>query len=73
MRHPQQNPHQRSTAAVILTRDDTQHSSTSVDPLPPPRRKPRRWPIVLIWTILVSAIGALWALLLFGDSLSVSG
>jgi hypothetical protein len=69
----EKNPHQRSTAAVILTRDDAHAPATSADPLPPRPRKARRWPIVLIWTILVSAIAALWALLLFGDSLSVSG
>ena len=66
------NPHERSTAAVILTRDDAHAPAGSADPLPP-RRKARRWPIVLIWTILGSAIAALWALLLLGDSLSVNG
>jgi hypothetical protein len=65
--------HQRSTAAVVLTR----HDSRPLDPptrvpAPPPRRA-RRWPTMLIWLLLAGAIAGLWALLLLGDSLSVSG
>jgi hypothetical protein len=31
------------------------------------------WPLVLTWIFLGSAIAAVWALLLLGDSLVVSG
>lgn len=72
---------QRSTAAVILTRPDPRpgggkptpsgRGRTGADDVRPRGRG--RWPVVLTWIVLGAAIAALWALLLLGDSLVVSG
>ena len=66
----------RSTAAIVLTRPDPRPAGGKSAP---PGGDPKgaggrsRWPVVLTWIVLGSAIAALWALLLIGDSLVVSG
>ena len=72
---------QRSNAAIILTRLDPPPAAgrptssgrgwTRADDSWPRGR--RWWPMVLTWIVLGTAIMALWALLLLGDSLVVSG
>jgi hypothetical protein len=72
---------QRSTAAVVLTRPDPRpggRESTPADRDPTgaaggPSSGRSRWPAVLTWVVLGAAIAGLWALLLLGDSLGVSG
>lgn len=66
-------PHQRSTAAVVLTRADTHSGGAASRDGAALEDRPRAWPTVLIWVLLSSAIAALWASLLLGDSLGVSG
>jgi hypothetical protein len=65
--------HQRSTAAVILTRSDV--SATGATPLTPapPSARSRLWVTVLIWIVLGGVVAALWASLLFGDASPLSG
>jgi hypothetical protein len=64
---------QRSTAAIVWSRTDPPAQSGRSDPEPPPVAPARVWPTVLTWLLLGGAIAALWALLLLGDSLVVSG
>ena len=64
---------QRSTAAVVLSRLDPPVLSGQTGPGRPHAAAPRVWPTVLNWLLLGGAIAALWALLLLGDSLVVSG
>ena len=64
--------HQRSTAAVILTRADI--SAKEATPLTPaPSARSRLWATVLIWIVLGGIVAALWASLLFGDASPLSG
>jgi hypothetical protein len=69
---------QRSTAAVVLSRADAPAPGADASPTcsgaaATPAVRRRRWPIVLTWIALGSAIAALWAVLLIGDSLRASG
>jgi hypothetical protein len=69
--------HQRSTAAVVLTRSDAPGPAPTGDAAQQggaaDTRPSRIWPLVLVWLLLGGAVAALWALLLFGDSLAPSG
>ena len=67
------HPQQRGTSAVVMSRSDASQ------PVPPNERgaptgplAARVWPSVLVWVLLGAAIAAPWALLLFGDSLTVT-
>ncbi len=68
---------QRSTAAVVLSRDDAPAPGAYSPPTDADAggtraaRRPR-WPTVVTWILLGGAIAALWAVLLFGDSLRSS-
>ena len=66
--------HQRGTSALVLSRSDA-NAGGAAAPVAENRTVPRRrvWPTVLTWILLGSAIAALWALLLLGDSLVVNG
>lgn len=56
----------RSTAHVVLSRADVESpQALPTSPSPPVRR----WPLVLTWVLLGSAIAGAWTLLLIGDSL----
>jgi hypothetical protein len=65
--------HQRSTAAVVLTRSDVARNDNGmpVETVPSPRS--RLWATVLIWIVLGSVVAALWASLLFGDASPLNG
>lgn len=70
---------QRSTAALVLSRPDSRPGGSATTSSGGDRgaagRRSRglsRWLAVLTWIVLGAAIAALWALLLFGDSLVVS-
>ncbi len=67
----------RSTAAVVVSRSDAQSGGGAT-----PRGRVAEtatpdtasaWGAVLTWIVLGAAIAALWASLLLGDSLVVSG
>lgn len=69
---------QRGTAAIVLSRaDPPAENGTPWDSPHPALERPGGrapvWPLVLTWIFLGSAIAAVWALLLLGDSLVVSG
>jgi hypothetical protein len=71
---------QRSTAVVVLSRADPRPGGVERRPSDGGRagaggRSSRlsRWLAGLTWLVLGAAIASLWALLLLGDSLRVSG
>lgn len=73
--HAPHAPHlrQRSTAAVVLSRDDAPAQATAPDAAGTRGARRARWPTVVTWIVLGAAIAALWAVLLIGDSLRSSG
>jgi len=68
------NLRHRSTAALVLSRPDPAAGTAPHLPATP-EAAPRRpvWAAVLVWVVLGAAIAGVWALLLLGDSLPVSG
>jgi type VI protein secretion system component VasF len=65
--------HQRSTAAVVLTRSDLSLNDPAPRPPAPPSARSRLWATVFVWVVLGGVIAALWASLLFGDASPLNG
>ncbi len=69
----------RSTAAVVLSRPDPHpgggepKAMRAAEIAKPGTGRARAWLALLTWVFLGAAIAALWALLLLGDSLVVTG
>jgi hypothetical protein len=55
-----------------MSRSDTPQPLRESEPTHTTPATPRVWPSVLVWIVLGAAMAAPWALLLFGDSLTVT-